>query len=404
MKTFKSLAIFCLGALLFTACAEKDSDETTGLVLSADKYDIYNDENAEDGMGVATLKLTYNGNPVTDMGSVEFVCFKNGKMVFDILEINGSEVTFSSTELGKYSFEAMYGTMKSNVARISVLTTPPPAPEVPTDNNKSNLNFKRRVLLTQFTGTGCPNCPYMVNAIHTLMRTTLANDVVLTAVHLYNENDPAYLAKAPNLDDAVGVYNYPWILADLKRTSFYDGELRKCEPTYDYLQPLVQYAINRTEVKGGIAVNCEYKPDEGYVMVTALVKAKSTAEFRVGAWLVEDKVEGTQANKGITADEGVNFDIHNNCVRVAHSARGYNDFTGFSLGTITSGNSASQSFALPLLPNGAKGNAEYWNHENLRVVVFISTMEEDQRWYVNNVITAPINGEQDFEYVQTMKE
>lgn len=398
MKTLKSLAIFCLGALLFTACAEKDSGETTGLVLSADKYDIYNDENAEDGMGVATLKLTYNGNPVTDMGSVEFVCFKDGEMVFDILDINGSEVTFSSTELGKYSFEAMYGTMKSNATHISVLTTPPPAPKVPTDNNKSNLNFKRRVLLTQFTGTTCPNCPYMINAIHTLMGTVLADDVVLTAVHLYNENDPAYLAKAPNLASSMNVFSYPWILADLTRTGLYKNELKNCEPTYDYLQPLVQYAINRTEVKGGIAVNCKYHPEEGYVMVTANVKAKSTAEFRVGAWLVEDGIEASQANKGITAGPGVNFDIHNNCVRVAHSQRSYNDFTGFLLGTITSGDSAAKSFALPLLPHGEKGGAEHWNHNNLRVVVFISTMEADQRWYVNNVITAPINEEQDFEY------
>lgn len=402
MKTLKTLAIFCLSALLFTGCAQKEGGVETGLVLSADNYDIYDNNGVDkdgnvDPNGISTFTLKYNGVVVTEMEKVVFIN-QNNKEVSNLLNINGTDITFSSTDTGKtFSFKAGYGTMQSNEIRISVLQTPPPAPAAPEDTNESKTNFKRRVLLTQFTGTGCPNCPYMMNALYSLMKETnpLRDKVVLTAAHLYNTGDPAYLYKAPSLANAMGIRSYPHIVADMKRTTSYTGDLKKQEPFYAYVQKLVNHATERVAVKGGIAVNCEYKPEDGYVMVTANVKAKSTAEFRIGAWLVEDGIEATQSNNGIKS-EGVDFNMHNNCIRVANSRRANNDYTGIHLGTIQKGDSKAKSFALPLLPNG-KGGESTWNHDNLRVVVFIST-EENGSWYVNNVISAPKNGVQDFEY------
>ena len=395
MKTLKTLAILCLGTLLFNSCNNEGGEAESNLVLMADKYDLYDDPSSENG--VATLTLTYNGKVVTDIDKVDFTN-ENNKYASNLITYGEDGVfTFSSTEKKIFCFTAHYGTMKSNQIRISVTQTPPEAPAAPVDPNPGKTNFKRRVLLTQFTGTGCPNCPYMINALHTLKKTSLAESVVFTAAHLYNEGDPAYLYKAPALSDALGVYSYPWIIADMKRTSSYTGELKNCEPFYAYVQKLVQHSIERVEVKGGIAVNCEYRPEEGFVMATALVKAKQSAEFRIGAWLVEDGIYGKQQTKGIAAEAGVDFDTHNNCIRVANSRRASNDYTGFQLEKINTGETATKAFALPLLPHGEEGGENYWNHDNLRLIVFIAT-KENGSWYVNNVIEAPINGVTDFVY------
>ena len=138
----------------------------------------------------------------------------------------------------------------------------------------------------------------------------------------------------------------------------------------------------------------------------ANVKAKETTEFRIGAWLLEDNIYGKQS---VCADpykttgeliqplEGVDFNNHNNCIRLADSKATNTDFSGFSLGVIEAGKTASREFAFKLKTNGA-GSATKWNHDNLRVIVFIST-KEGSKWLVNNVVKAPKDGVVDFEYV-----
>ena len=70
--------------------------------------------------------------------------------------------------------------------------------------------------------------------------------------------------------------------------------------------------------------------------------------------------------------------------------------SGESVGVIEAGKTASREFAFKLKANG-NGSATKWNHDNLRVIVFISTKEGD-KWYVNNVVKCPKDGSVDFEY------
>lgn len=391
MKTIKTLAIFSLCALLFVGCADDKGENNEGLVLSVDNLQIYNNGGADE-YGIATFSLSYNGVSVENTTEVQF--FDEDYNLVPIVNMQ-----FSSTEIGAYTFTAMLGTEASNKVIVEVINTPPPAPAAPVDNNPSKLNFKRRVMLVQFTGNTCGYCPYMINALHTLMTTPLADDVILTAAHLYSSSDPAYLYYADNLDAALGVHSFPRIIADMKRSSAYeDGALRKPTPSYEYVQKLVKHSIDRVDVKAGIAVNCEYKSEEKYVMVTALVKAKQSAELRAGAWLVEDDIYAKQSiNNNVKPLEGVDFNTHNNCIRLANSRRNKSNYTGIDLGTVKAGESKAISFALPLKNNG-EGGKDTWNHDNLRVVVFVSSDEGNDDWYVNNVITAPIDGVKDFEY------
>lgn len=384
MKTLKSLALICLGAMLFVGCGHVNGGEgqgdNNGLILKADNYEIY-DNGGADEHGIATFRLTFNGQPVTE-----------GYTIYDENDNPIMGNTFSSTEIGYYEFWAEYGAAmtKTNIG-ITVVATPPAAPAVPTDNNPSKLNFHRRVMLIQFTGTGCGYCPSMVTALHAIAANEeTKNSFVLAAAHIggYASGDPALMTEGKTLDDAFGITSYPNLIVDMV------PNVGRVYATEAYLKSQINTALNRVNVKGGIAANTEYHADKNYVMVTALVKAKETAEFRIGAWLLEDGIEGIQT---VYADantvEGINYNIHNNCIRKVKSQQPTDDldFTGLTLGTIEAGQTKPYEFAFPL--------KNVYKSQNLHLILFIST-KENGKWRVNNVVGAPIDGSVDFEYTE----
>ena len=386
MKTLKLLAIFCLSALAFVGCEPNNEPDNKGgkksLILVADKSTIY-----DNGVDAATFTLYYDGLILTEGYEIYL-----GDGV-----INGN--TFTSTQQGSFEFQASYGTILSNTVTVNVIATPPPAPAAPQDNNPSKTNFVRRNLLTQFTGTGCGYCPLMMNALHQVLTDEVyGNKVVVAAAHLYNESDPCFLSEAQTLDNALGVQGYPSLYADLNKNAQGDA-------TFASLKNCIDNAQARVDVKGGIAVASAYHAEEGYIVLNATVKAKETTEFRVGAWLLEDGIYGKQSvyqnpytdtGELIQPLDGVDFNTHNNAIRLTEGKAGNTDFSGFSLGTIEAGKTASHEFAFKLKDNGT-GSKTKWNHDNLRVIVFIST-KEGNKWLVNNVVKCPKDGSVDFEY------
>ena len=379
MKTLKTVVLLLVGALAFIGCDPVDNggnESKKGLILVADKTTIY-----DNGIDGATFTLYYDGM-ILDNG-YELYIGEGAEMVA------GNK--FTSTKQGTFEIWAAYGAAISNTVNINVIATPPAAPAAPEDNNPSKTNFVRRVLLTQFTGTGCGYCPYMINALYQVANdATLNSKVVFSAAHLFNETDPAYLSESATLDNAMGVTSYPNLVIDLNKNT------RGIQPVFTDVSKAITTAIDRVAVKGGIAVSSEYHAEEEYIVLNATVKAKETTEFRIGAWLLEDGIKAKQGNNGITALPGVDFNTHNNCIRYANSQATQNVFSGYSLGVIEAGKTASHEFAFKLKANG-NGSATKWNHDNLRVIVFITTQEGDN-WYVNNVIECPKDGSIDFEY------
>ena len=387
MKALKFLAMFFLAALAFVGCEpgnNESEEKTKSLILVADKTTIY-----DNGVDAVTFTLYYDG-----------LILESGYTLYNNeTPLEGN--TFTSTEQGTFNIWASYGTAYSKEIGVNVIATPPAAPAAPEDTNPSKTNFVRRTLLTQFTGTGCGYCPLMMNALHQILtNATYGNKVVVAAAHLYNTSDPCWLDDAQTLDNALGVTGFPSVYADLDKNSQGDA-------TFASLKSCINKSQNRVGVKGGIAVNSKYDADKGYININVLVKAKEATEFRVGAWLLEDNIYGKQSvyqdpysSSGVLIQplDGVDFNTHNNCIRIADSKATNTDFTGYSLGTIEAGKTASREFAFELKTNGT-GGKNYWNHDNLRVIVFIST-KEDSKWYVNNVVKCPKEGSVDFEYTE----
>ena len=393
MKTLRLLAMFCATLLLCNSCLKgtgedeqqnnnNNNNPETGLELTATPSTI-----TADGEDAAVLKVTFNDEVLT-----------TGFTIYDDKDqpVELENMEFRTTTAGKYKFWAAYKSYNSETITITAEEpendTPEP-PQGPEDNDPENINFKRRVLLIQFTGTGCGYCPGMSAALkECLQYESFADSVVLTAAHRYNSSDPAYLANYA-LDQAMGITGYPSLVADMYyMTSLYNNMAKFIRAD------LLPATIDRTTTKAGISAVSYIEEDQ--VIIKATVKAAEESLFRIGAWLIEDGIYGQQSNYGIAEGD---FDIHDNCIRVADSKVTSSDYTGHDIGPvdedgnvqpIKKGETAEYTFTIDL--------KDKWKRENCSLVIFVTAPEKVQgreSFFVNNVIEMPLEGEVAFEYV-----
>ena len=249
--------------------------------------------------------------------------------------------------------------------------------ELPKDSEPDNYDFTRKILLIQFTGTGCGYCPFMVNALNDLA-TTHGDKFVWTSCHAYNSNDPAYLGGL--LPNAMGVDGFPYVALDLNPSTGFSNysttsatlanAKREFDKEYD-----AEYA------KAGIAVANVLK--DNVLTVRTGIKVAEDGEYRVGVWVLEDDIHATQANYGATGT----FNVHNNCIRLISGQTG-RDFSGIPV-YLEAGDVFEDEVSFEL-PSKVKG-------ENCHVVVFVST-ERNEKFYVNNAVDCPLNDSVGYSY------
>ena len=394
MKTLRLLAILCTTVLLCNSCLkgigweeeqrenqnQNPEEPQTGLTLTATPSTII--ANGED---CAVLEVKFNGETLTE-----------GYNLYDGEDnlVTLENMEFRTETVGEYMFWAEYKSEISETITITATEAPedpndPTIPEGPTDEHPEKLNFKRRSLLIQFTGTGCGYCPGMTSALReVLSNENYAENTILTAAHRYNNTDPAYLTGYA-LDQAMGISGYPSLVADMCYivTSY----------NTNYVENLVTTALSRTTAKGGIAANAIIEDNK--VIVTATVKAAEESKFRIGAWLIEDGIYGQQTNYGVAEGD---FNTHDHCIRVADSKVTASDYSGYEIGpigedgkvqAIKQGETAEHTFTIEL--------KDKWKRDKCSLVLFITTPERVDRYkyyFVNNAIKMPLEGQYSFEY------
>ena len=88
----------------------------------------------------------------------------------------------------------------------------------PTDPKPNNTSFDKKVMLVDFTGTACVNCPTMLQPLKkVLAKSAYAKKTVLAMAHTYRNDDPAYFVST--LQTAMGVKYYPSLISDLNKSS-----------------------------------------------------------------------------------------------------------------------------------------------------------------------------------------
>ena len=361
-----------VAAASFFSCEEK----TENLGLDADFY-MTSDKDVikSDGVDVAQLKVFLKGEDVTTL-----VQFYDG----DSNPISLVDGKFASSQVGTFKFWASYGTYSTynreyednGLYTIKAVSQDVPAPVA--DPATTKTNFVHRVLLTQYTGSGCGYCPYMIKIIKELIQKgTITSKAVLAAAHSgYNTNDPAaiHVLKAAN---------YPYLHVDLVNGFTHNSGTAVLESIIDYRL--------ENQAKAGIAVNPILYAEENKLIVTVSVKAAEEATFNVGAWLLEDGIYAAQADNDNVGDDS--YDTHNNCIRIVDS--NYNGtYFGRLVGDLAQGQVAHKTFVMDLKSK--------WVKENLHLAVFVSSRPKESRrmtdYSVCNAVDCPITEATPFEY------
>ena len=341
-----------------------------------------------DGPGILTLEVDYqiiqagvdqskltvklDGKLVTE--DVVFIDGKNN--VVDL----GPDFVFTTTEAGEYSFWATYKKYNSNTVTITVVNTP--VPQTPEDPQPESTSFVRRVLLTKVTGAGCIACPNMTLALHDFFANNeLAKHTVKAEAHTYDGGyDPAQLSSF------YSVSSWPTLIFDWAFSFTPSQNVVTLHAVEEY----VKQRYEAEQAKAAIAVNsiCE----NGAITFKVCVKAAESTQYRVGAWLLEDNIQGQQSGVD-SRPENAFYHEFDDCIRIADSKLSSSVWSGHKLGGIEAGKTAEKMFSWTL--------KESWKVENLKLCIFVSTPDEAGRnYYVNNVIVAPINGMTQFEYAK----
>ena len=377
MKNLKFLAMFFAAALSFAACepAGNEGEELNGdLRLSVNPKIILCD-----GVSVATLEARIGKTVVTDGLTI----FDGDNKVVDL-----PNMKFSTTEEGVYTFWATYGDKISNEVTVTAVKELPSATELPLDPEPKNTSFSRKVMLMQFTGTRCPLCPFMVDCIDDLPK-SLKDKYILTAIHRYTEDDPAFVLAA--LEQTMAVSGFPTLGVDMHSVTIPGAQYYPA-----LIRNIVQAAVDREQAKVGIAACASYAAESRMLSVKAEVKAAVTDNYRIGAWLLEDGIYGKQENGGATGRN--NYDTHDCCVRIADSKVTGTNYTGYYLGEIKAGEKKTYEFN----PTNMVLDKS-WKIENCRLVIFVTTEGAPSEgtlntWYVNNIVECPINGSVAYQY------
>lgn len=325
------------------------------------------------------------------------VTFYDGN--FKVLNI--PNFRYIAPKAGDQVIWASYGTYNSDEILIKAIDIP--IPETPEDPQPESTDFKARVLMTEFTTTGCAYCPNMKILLHNaLSDENMADKVVLTACHsglINGKADPAFVKTT--FDDFCNVSGFPNVNFDMYY-SFGNYTVGASE-----MRQLINdmYSV-KADVAAGIAVNSALYDESLVAKVT--VKAAVDAEYRIGAFLLEDGIYGVQS--GGSAEDWMN--THDGVIRYIDSQYGKDQYFGHSVGVVEKGCTADYVFDWDLdviWSEGALKGEQYGNYywdefvmENLHLVVFVSTIGTDDKgnqfYYVNNVIDCPINGLTPYEY------
>jgi thiol-disulfide isomerase/thioredoxin len=339
--------------------------------------------------GYAAFIVRYNGKVVLpdEIEKVKIYDAETDKTIEPeyaaFVSADGTEYAlpvYVAIEAGTKSFWVGYKTANTRETPVSITAVTANIPARPADAEPDNLKFKHRALFTQFTGTWCGNCPYMIAAFHYLFEDKNYKDkFVHTAVH---NSDPfaLKLADGRDLSNILNTTrNYPYVLANLS----YGIPNSYVEANIGNLMGAIE-SILKTEARAGIAARTELK--DNMLLVRTSVKVSHAGEYYIGAWLVESNLPAAQSNYTDIKEDYI--DIHENVVRIADSNT--TNFIGHPLGNIGKGERADHLFVMELDPS--------WKVENCHLVLFVSTVQFNSLAMTNAVKTTSLTSGVDFEY------
>lgn len=329
-----NLATVLLAAVYICSCSGNTDPEDEILVLKADKT-----EAIADGEDHITFTVLYGDTDVSTSAVIS--CTRP--------EVTISDNLFYPSEAGEYTFTASYKGAISESLNITV------------EEAVHESQFQRRVCVMEFTGTWCAQCPEGATTLNYLVNKAYKDKAYALAFH--NSDDYA-IDQEQELYKIFKWSGYPAYVTDMRDC----GLLNEggCSKSIDK-------SLYDVSVYCSAALECTYDATSGKVTVKAKVFSEKTMKYRLAAYIVEDKITGSQTMSTGEVQEDY---THRHVVRKMLSA----NVRGDDIGQIKAGTEVEKTYSFEV--------DKKWNIENLSVAV----LAIDSNSEVNNMATCAVNG------------
>jgi len=324
MKNLLAYLSFLGAAFLLNSCTKTESDFSEpapeSILLTSDATEVLV------GRSVTFTVSSSLNNAIVTGGSKLYV---NGNL------ISGNTYTF--TQAGTFAVFAVKGSLNSNVVSIKV-----------TANTSATVSFVSRVLVEEYSGTWCGNCPAILYGVDLLHQQT--DKATVVSVHLFN-GDPFITSQGNNLAASLGITGVP--SGKINRTTNWNGpQYENIQQVTNQIKPKASLGLAITSVVSGTTLNATITVSYGQPLA---------GNAKLTVYLVEDKLFYTQRNYSSSLYSGQasipNFE-YNGVIRSIVS-----DLTGDAIANNGTAVSKTYSVALP---------SNISNIANLRLVAFVT--------------------------------
>ncbi len=281
----------------------------------------------------------FNSSAGTNISFLIISSKNNANVTADCnIYVNGSSITGSSytfSQPGTYAVYAKRGDLATAVVTLIVVQV-------------NSGTYVHKVLLEEYSGTWCGNCPRLLYGVDLLMQQS--NKVIFVGTHLFG-SDPFITSQGNSLAQNQGVNGVP--NGKINRTTNWTG------PQYEN----VNQVINEIQPSAiaGLAINSTTANNNLNITVKFNYKEPLGANTKLTVYITEDKLYYMQSNYSANLYGGLssipNFEYHS-VLRSVVSNIGGDDVSSF-------GNANEKIYSLTVPPNIA-------NLGNAKIVAFIT--------------------------------
>lgn len=216
----------------------------------------------------------------------------------------------------------------------------------------STKPFRKKILVSKFTGTWCGYCPQMSEFLENLEK-EYPEEFVVTALHGGDDYETPYTSP---LENKFFISGYPTAVIDYCYTSTQQPLM---------LRDSFDKTMSSNKAVCGIALDTGIEGD--MLNITATVEAGMQANYRICVVLTEDDLHNDQTIGSLNGD-GIYHDVVRSFLT---------DVEGDEIGRMAANSSEELSFEKKLDPS--------WNRDNLNVVVYVLKQNKAGKYFVNNL-------------------
>lgn len=242
--------------------------------------------------------------------------------------VNGSAIkgnVFQTSTQGEYTVTAMYENHEAPAVKVRA---------------QKEIVITPKILLEDYTGTWCPNCPRCIKLVNQCVKT---GKVVGLAIH---QGDIMEVPDGLKLMSHYNIKGFPTIIVDRKPETMAHGGTQS-----DILSHL------KTDPKIGAAVDFKIVGNE-LVADVKFVSKETRSDIKCVALLAENGISASQAG-----DASIN--THNHALRAAHKG----EVLGEEI-NVTAGTPLSKTFKFPV-------SAKYKDENNCEIIILITNKSDN---------------------------